>query len=187
MPLLHPPPLLPPPLHIPAEMRKLRILQGWTYWKILWYLDFLSPFIHLDCFMTFNSLINMPLINVFSMKQIECASSVVWWKQYFLLTKSKATFFHRMELGIVFNLWVFSLKYSRLLMHRKLRKGRTRTYSWWNSNSNVCFAVEYGNTGCGVFKGGIKNYWILRIGVVASCQKLGIILELKWFKNWCYQ
>ena len=29
----------------------------------------------------------------------------------FLLTKSKATFFHRMELGIVFNLWVFSLKY----------------------------------------------------------------------------
>ena len=31
------------------------------------------------------------------------------------------------------------------------------------------------------------NYWILRIGVVASCQKLGIILVIKWFKNWYYQ
>ena len=31
------------------------------------------------------------------------------------------------------------------------------------------------------------NYWILRIGVVASCQKLGIILLIKWVNNWCYQ
>ena len=120
-------------------------------------------------------------------------SSALDKNNYFLLTKSKATFFHRMKLGIVFNLWVFSLKYSRLLMHRKRRKGRTRTYSWWNSTSSVCFAVEYGNTGSRVFKRGIQiwkefylkifipkgNNWILRIGVVASCQKLGIILENK--------
>ena len=52
--------------------------------------------------------------------------------------------------------------------------------------------MYYGISGCGVFKGykirkvfGYKstavkwNYWILRIGVVASCQKLGIILENK--------
>ena len=31
------------------------------------------------------------------------------------------------------------------------------------------------------------NYWILRIGVVLSCQKLGIILVIKWLKKWCYQ
>ena len=31
------------------------------------------------------------------------------------------------------------------------------------------------------------NYWILRIGAVASCQKLRINLAIKWFKNWCYQ
>ena len=28
---------------------------------------------------------------------------------------------------------------------------------------------------------------ILRIGVVVRCQKLGIILVIKSFKNWCYQ
>ena len=33
----------------------------------------------------------------------------------------------------------------------------------------------------------IGNYWILRIGAVASFQKFGIILVIKWFKNWCYQ
>ena len=27
----------------------------------------------------------------------------------------------------------------------------------------------------------------MRIGVVVSFQKLGIILLVKWFKNWCYQ
>ena len=51
--------------------------------------------------------------------------------------------------------------------------------------------LDYGNTGCLVFKGGIQNekyfclkinlpkgnYWILWVGVVASYQKLGIILE----------
>ena len=26
-----------------------------------------------------------------------------------------------------------------------------------------------------------RNYWILRVGVESSCQKLGIILVLKWF------
>ena len=31
------------------------------------------------------------------------------------------------------------------------------------------------------------NYWILRISVLANCQKLGIILVIKWFKNWFYQ
>ena len=31
------------------------------------------------------------------------------------------------------------------------------------------------------------NYWILRIDAVAGCQKVGIILVIKWFKNWCYQ
>ena len=31
------------------------------------------------------------------------------------------------------------------------------------------------------------NYWILRIDAAVSCQKLGIILLIKWFKNWCYQ
>ena len=31
------------------------------------------------------------------------------------------------------------------------------------------------------------NYWILRIGVVSSCQKSGIILENKVILNWCYQ
>ena len=53
--------------------------------------------------------------------------------------------------------------------------------------------LDYGNTCCGVFNGGIQNlkgfwlkinipkgnYRILRIGVVASCQKLDIILENK--------
>ena len=62
-------------------------------------------------------------------------------------------------------------------------------------------SAHCGNTGCRVFKWGIQNwkyfclkinitkgnYWILTIGVVASCQKLGIILVIKWFKNWCYQ
>ena len=31
------------------------------------------------------------------------------------------------------------------------------------------------------------NYQILRIGVMASCQKLGIILVINGFKNWFYQ
>ena len=58
------------------------------------------------------------------------------------------------------------------------------------ANSNV---VGYGSTGCWVFKRGVQNYkhfclkisitkgnyWILKIGVVASYQKLGIILENK--------
>ena len=57
--------------------------------------------------------------------------------------------------------------------------------------------VEYGNTGCKVFKRGIQNkkYFclkinipkedslILRFGLIASCQKLGIILEKMWFKK----
>ena len=61
-----------------------------------------------------------------------------------------------------------------------------------------------GNTGCQVFKCGLQNwkdfclrinihkgnYWILWIGVVMSCQKLGIILVIKliekWFNDfWC--
>ena len=63
------------------------------------------------------------------------------------------------------------------------------------------FAGYYGNTGCGVFKWGVQNlkdfclrinilkgnHWILRIGLMGRCQKLGIVLESKWFKNWCYQ
>ena len=57
--------------------------------------------------------------------------------------------------------------------------------------SVVC--LHYGNTGCRVFKQGVQNWKdfclkinipkgndrILRIGVVASCEKLGIILENK--------
>ena len=31
------------------------------------------------------------------------------------------------------------------------------------------------------------NYWILRIGVVGSCQKLGIISENKVVNKLCYQ
>ena len=59
----------------------------------------------------------------------------------------------------------------------------------------------YGSTGCWVFKQGIQNQkdfclkisipkensWILRIGVMASCQNLSIILVITWFKEWCYQ
>ena len=59
----------------------------------------------------------------------------------------------------------------------------------------------YGNTGCWVFKGGLQNYigfwlkinilkgnyYIFWIDVVSSCQKLGIILEKKGFKNWSCQ
>ena len=33
----------------------------------------------------------------------------------------------------------------------------------------------------------IGNYWVLRIGVLVTCQKLDIVLVIKWFKNWCYQ
>ena len=55
--------------------------------------------------------------------------------------------------------------------------------------SEFCCAVS--GMGCRIFKGEIQKlkiyHWILRIGVVASCQKLGIILVIKWFKNWCYQ
>ena len=56
----------------------------------------------------------------------------------------------------------------------------------------MCF-IHYGNTDCGIFKWGVKNlkhfclrinifkgnYWILRIGLMGRCQKLGIILESK--------
>ena len=31
------------------------------------------------------------------------------------------------------------------------------------------------------------NSWILRIGVVPSCQKLGIILVINWFEKCCDQ
>ena len=54
---------------------------------------------------------------------------------------------------------------------------------------------DYGNIGCQVFKGGSKlekkclkinilkeNYWILRIGEVSGCQKLGIILVISSLK-----
>ena len=70
---------------------------------------------------------------------------------------------------------------------------------FWGFGS--CRSYDYGNTGYGVSSPRIQNkkkiclkinipkgnYWILRIGVVASCQKLVIILLIKWFKNWCYQ
>ena len=76
--------------------------------------------------------------------------------------------------------------------------------SWWDEHN--------GNIGCLVFKQGVQNqkyfclrinipkanYWILRISVMASCQKLVIILNLsniskmsrlymnqrKWKKSW---
>ena len=61
--------------------------------------------------------------------------------------------------------------------------------------------VEYGNTGWCVFKKWIQNQkdfrlninipkgtlWILRIGVMVSCQNVGIILVIMWFKKGCYQ
>ena len=71
----------------------------------------------------------------------------------------------------------------------------------FSSSSSIFFQkissnrrTHYGNTGYGVSKSGYTqlesflpkneipngNYWILRIGVVASCQKLGIILVIKW-------
>ena len=57
--------------------------------------------------------------------------------------------------------------------------------------------THYGNTGCRVFMRRIQNekdfwlkinipkgtYWILRIGVVASCQKLCVIFVIMWFKK----
>ena len=57
--------------------------------------------------------------------------------------------------------------------------------------------VFYGSTGCQFFKRGVQswkdfclkidipkgNYWILRIGLMERCQKSGIILVIKWFKN----
>ena len=43
---------------------------------------------------------------------------------------------------------------------------------------SYCVVVGYGNTGCGVFKGGIQNH-ILIIGVMVSCKKLSVILETK--------
>ena len=62
---------------------------------------------------------------------------------------------------------------------------------WW-----IVEYDDYGNTGCRVFKIELQNkkdfclkinvpeghYWILQYSVVASCQTLGIILVIKWFK-----
>ena len=61
-----------------------------------------------------------------------------------------------------------------------------------NANALVYYIITYGNTGCWVFKQGVHNwkdfclkinipkgnYWILRIGVMASFQILGIILVI---------
>ena len=62
--------------------------------------------------------------------------------------------------------------------------------------------VHYGSTGYKVSSPGVQNKkavclkiniprgndWILGIDVVGtSCQKLGIIQLIKWFKNWCNQ
>ena len=63
--------------------------------------------------------------------------------------------------------------------------------------SALHISMYYGSMGCRVFQRGIQNWkdfrlkinipkgndWILRIGVVASCQKLGIILENKVIKK----
>ena len=62
--------------------------------------------------------------------------------------------------------------------------------------------LGYGKTGCGVFSsGGYKirkifwirinipkgSYWILSFGLMVSWQKSGLILVIKWFKNWWYK
>ena len=49
----------------------------------------------------------------------------------------------------------------------------------------IIFAiVYYGNTGCWIFKGEIQNS--KDCGELSNIS-LGIILVIKWFKNWCYQ
>ena len=98
------------------------------------------------------------------------------------------------------------------ILQRAERKGfaqcRQQDMSWIQPNLRWQYCTiailvhsDYGNTGCRVFKWGIQNLkdfhlkmnipkrnsWILRIGVVASCQKLGIIIVIMWFKKWCYQ
>ena len=82
-----------------------------------------------------------------------------------------------------------------------LTKSNTQS---WNYKSTYLVAIYFlykYHTGYGVSSPGIHNYkdfcrkinipkgnyWILRIGVGASCQKLGINLVIKWFKSWCYQ
>ena len=71
----------------------------------------------------------------------------------------------------------------------------------WRGNYCPLWLRYHGNTGCQVSKQEVQNhkdfcirinrakgnYWILRIGIVTSCQKLGIILVTKLFKNWRYQ
>ena len=77
----------------------------------------------------------------------------------------------------------WSVFFCRKLL-KPLSLGRTVLYN---------FHAHYDNTGCRGFKRGVQNwkdcclkinipkgnYWILRIGVMGRCQKLGIILENK--------
>ena len=98
-----------------------------------------------------------------------------------------------------------------ILIRAFFLKLKKRNFQWYDClllgfqtpQPLVCLLVsatsqDYSNTGCGVFKQNWKafclkinipigNYWMLSIGVVASRQKLGIILVIKGFKNWCYQ
>ena len=81
-----------------------------------------------------------------------------------------------------------------MTIHLFSEKAKKRLWQIAKVFLSTYFETEcYGNTGCGVFKQGIQNWkdfclkinitkgndWILRIGVMASCQKLGIILENK--------
>ena len=88
----------------------------------------------------------------------------------------------------------------------KIENKKYFIYRRWNHNQlswRRYVHERYGNTGCGVFNGGmdtqlerflapnqlqsneIIEFWELEY-ILARCQKLGIILE-KGFKNWCYQ
>ena len=62
-----------------------------------------------------------------------------------------------------------------------------------NSNNTYLWHMEF-SCGCTKLERFLpknqhthRNYWILRIGLIGNCQKFGIILGSKWFKNWCYQ
>ena len=50
-------------------------------------------------------------------------------------------------------------------------------YAWGTKSKRFCLRINIPK----------RNCWILRIDVVASCQKLAMILLIKWFKNWRYQ
>ena len=96
------------------------------------------------------------------------------------------------QVALIIDFWFFPhfatfylIKWAFLLMTSQLFHSSHLMITW-------AYSALYGNTGCWVFKRGIQNYkdfclkinmpkwnsWVLRIGIMASCQKLGIILVI---------